>query len=295
MNKATRLIYVAQALVALTVTGCVTTGTHKAVVDDLSRTKETLLKTTDERDTLSKKSEECTADLTTALDQNQQLVTKVSSMGQNVEQLLGEKGELTSQRERMLTEKQNLAQEVEELRRLRAAAETRNAQYKRILEKLHKMIDAGTLQVKVRNGRMLVQMPSDVVFPAGSTRIKPVASEAITELAQTIKEFPDRKFQVVGHSDSTPIHSARFPSNWELSTQRAIEVVRLMIEAGVPPQMLSAAGQAEFDPIAPESDESSEAKMMNRRVELVFMPSINELPGFADIGGKTPESAPAAK
>ncbi|MEK7706132.1 MAG: OmpA family protein [Myxococcota bacterium] len=265
--------------------GCVTTGTHTAVVDELSRTKESLVKTGDERDTLKKKSDECTTDLTTALDQNQQLVTKVSSMGQNVEQLLGEKGELTQQRERMATEQQTLAKEIEELRRVRAASEARNAQYKRILEKLHKMIDAGTLQVKIRSGRMLVQMPSDVVFPAGSTRIKPEATEAITELARTIKEFPDRKFQVVGHSDSTPIHSARFPSNWELSTQRAIEVVRLMVEAGVPPQMLSAAGQAEFDPIVPDSDENPDAKTMNRRVELVFMPSINELPGFDDVAG----------
>jgi len=286
MKRKQRTLLGALSLVAPMAVGCVTSGTHQAVVDELAKTKDTLMQTTDERDSLKKKGDECNGDLTTALDQNQQLVAKVASMGQNVEQLLGEKGELASQREKLQAEQQALSKEVDELKRMRAASEARNAQYRKILEKLHKMIDAGTLQVKVRNGRMLVQMPSDVVFPAGSTRIKPEASEAITALAQTIREFPDRKFQVVGHSDATPIHTARFPSNWELSTQRAIEVVKLMIEAGVPPEMLSAAGQAEFDPIVPDAQDPEDLAT-NRRVELVFMPSIDELPGFDDVVGKT--------
>lgn len=265
------------SMFAALASSCVTSGTHQKVVDELAKTH-TELETT--RTTLGEEQSKAKAldeKLTVALDQNQQLVTKVSAMGQNVEQLLGEKDSLASER-------QALAKEIDELKRLRAAAEARNAEYRSVLEKLRKMIDAGTLSVKIRSGRMIVQMASDVVFPPGGTRIKNEAREAITELAATIKQFPDRKFQVVGHSDSTPIRTDRFPSNWELSSQRAIEVVRLMVEAGVPPEMLSAAGNAEFDPLA--ANDTDENKAFNRRVEIVFMPKLDELPGFDNVLSK---------
>ena len=272
------------AVMAFT-SACVSTGTHEAVVKELEKTRADLEATraglTKERDECVDKNKTCDQNLTTALDQNQQLVTKVASMGQNVEQLLGEKGELSKERERLEADQKNLAKEVDELKRMRAASEKRNAEYQTLIGKLAKMIDAGTLQVKVRNGRMLVQLSSDVVFPPGGTRIKPEGKDAFSQIAEALKQFPDRKFQVIGHSDSSPIHTERFPSNWELSMARSLEVVKLLIEAGVPPTMLSAAGAAEFDPLV--TNDSEENKAMNRRVELVFVPKIDELPGMDDV------------
>lgn len=250
-------------------TGCVTTGTFNAKVAEMNKAMEDQKAADqkaleDTRSDLTSQKKDCEDKLDTALSQKQILESKLTSMGQDVDQLLKEKGSLT--------------QEVDELRKMRAAAEARNADFRSLLEKFRKMIDAGTLQVKVRNGRMVVQMQSDVLFASGSAQLKPDAKVAITEIANTIKGFPERRFQVVGHSDSTPIMTARFPSNWELSSQRAIEVVKLMVDAGVPPEMISGAGNAEFDPIAP--NDSPENKAQNRRVEIVFMPKIDELPGF---------------
>lgn len=276
-------------------TGCVTTGTHEAAIaverdkqaklqGQLDETSTRLEQMTQDRDTWTKKTQESETKasdldsrLTSAMSQNSALVDKVNAMGQNVEQLLGEKDTLDAER-------QKLNAELQELRRMQTAAEARNAEYKRLIGKLAKMIDAGSLEVKIRKGRMLVTMSSDVLFSAGRAKLKPEAVEAIKELAATIAQFPERKFQVVGHSDPTPMHTARFPSNWELSSQRAIEVVRVMIEAGVPPEMLSAAGSAEFDPVV--GNETEEEMAMNRRVELVFVPKIDELPGFDQILGK---------
>lgn len=276
---------VACSLSLMLASACVTSGTHEAVVKELDSTRATLDATRTslgkERDECLAKAKTCDENLTTALDQNQQLVTKVSSMGQNVEQLLGEKGELAKERERLESDQKSLAKEIDELKRMRAASEKRAAEYQTLIGKLAKMIDAGTLQVKVRNGRMLVQLSSDVVFPPGGTRIKTEGKEAFTQIADAIKQFPDRKFQVIGHSDSTPIRTERFPSNWELSMARALEVVKLLIEAGVPPTMLSAAGSAEFDPLA--ENDTEENKAMNRRVELVFVPKIDELPGMSEV------------
>lgn len=270
------------ALTAPSLVACVSSGTHDEVLAQLDKTKQELAATEEkladeqkakaaQKEELDAKADELTSELATSRTENQTLVKKVTQMGQNVESLLGEKSELRK--------------EVEELDRMRAAAEARNKEYRKVFEQLQKMVDAGTLSIKFRNGRMLVQMSSDVVFPPGGTRIKEEAGEAIRELAGTIAQFPDRKFQVIGHSDATPIKTARFPSNWELSSQRAIEVVKLLTEAGVNPANISAAGAAEFDPVA--NNDTTENKSLNRRVEIVFLPKLDEIPG-AMIDGKDP-------
>ena len=75
--------------------------------------------------------------------------------------------------------------------------------------------------------------------------------------------------QIEGHSDGVPIHTAQFPSNWELSTARATELTRLLIEKyGIPPARLSAAGYAEYHPIADNATE--EGRTLNRRVDIIL-------------------------
>ena len=91
----------------------------------------------------------------------------------------------------------------------------------------------------------------------------------------SFRTIGDRKFQVAGDTDNVPIHNERFASNWELSTARAVEVVRFLIAQGVRPELLSAAGYGEFDPVAPNEDAGGRAK--NRRIEITLQPNIDEL------------------
>ena len=86
------------------------------------------------------------------------------------------------------------------------------------------MIDAGQLKVVIRDGRMLIALPNDVLFDSGKTDIKPDGQAALAKVAQVLATIADRNFLVAGHTDDVPIHTARFPSNWELSTARAVEV-----------------------------------------------------------------------
>lgn len=287
--KKGKIILVAPLVVGMLGAGCMMSSTHEQLMKDeqakaaaqLDQTRKKLTKERDEQAELKKK---CETNLSNAQAANKKIEADLAARSMQIEKLLDEKGALTKERKHLTAEQQKLSSEIQELQRMRAAAEKRSAEYKDLLKKLAKMIDAGSLQVKVRNGRMLVQMSSDVLFAPASTRLKPEAKEGIQELAATLATFSGRKFQVLGHSDSTPIHSARFPSNWELSSQRAIEVVKLMIEAGVPPQMLSAAGAAEFDPLV--ENDTPENRAINRRVEIIFMPKIDELPGFDEVLGK---------
>ena len=115
--------------------------------------------------------------------------------------------------------------------------------------------------------------PSDVLFDPGSAELKPAAAAQLNKLSTALKEIegnipPDLAWvmRVDGHTDNTPINSAEFPSNWELSSSRAISVVRYLMSQGISPEHLVAAGFGEFQPIA--SGDSDQALAKNRRIEL---------------------------
>ncbi|MFA9387609.1 MAG: peptidoglycan -binding protein [Methyloceanibacter sp.] len=115
--------------------------------------------------------------------------------------------------------------------------------------------------------------PSDVLFDPGSAELKPAAATQLNKLSTALKEIegnipPDLAWvmRVDGHTDITPINSAEFPSNWELSSARAISVVRYLMDQGISPEHLVAAGFGEFQPI--DSGESDQALAKNRRIEL---------------------------
>ncbi len=115
--------------------------------------------------------------------------------------------------------------------------------------------------------------PSDVLFDPGSAELKPAAATQLNKLSTALKEIegnipPDLAWvmRVDGHTDNTPINSVEFPSNWELSSARAISVVRYLMSQGIAPRHLVAAGFGEFQPI--DSGDSDQALAKNRRIEL---------------------------
>ena len=114
---------------------------------------------------------------------------------------------------------------------------------------------------------------AEVLFPSGSEQINPNGEAELGKLASAIlelqKEIPPEiqwVLRVDGHTDVRPMTSGRFPSNWELSSARAISVVRFLIDKGVPPQRLVAAGFGEFQPL--EQGDTEEIYAKNRRIEL---------------------------
>jgi len=166
--------------------------------------------------------------------------------------------------------------ELEDLRKQRAEAESRYAQFREIAMRFREMVDTGKLQVVSRKGNMVVQLPSEVLFPSASADLSKEGELAVLEVGLVLKQFPGRRFMVVGHTDSVPVKSSGYVSNWELSTARAVTVTRFLIQAGMKPDNLVAAGAAEFDPIADNKGASGRQK--NRRIEIVALPDIKELP-----------------
>jgi chemotaxis protein MotB len=153
-----------------------------------------------------------------------------------------------------------LARQVQELQRYRSDF------FGRLRELLKDRKD-----IKVVGDRFVFE--SEVLFPTGQATLTPEGlatmdqlASAIIELQNEIPKEIDWALQVNGHTDIRPIASPQFPSNWELSTARAISVVRYLISRGVSPTRLVAAGYGEFQPLNTGKDEAS--LQQNRRIEL---------------------------
>jgi chemotaxis protein MotB len=169
----------------------------------------------------------------------------------------------------------DLQKHLSALETAQATAEARAALYKDLSFRLKRQIDDGDLSIVVRDGRMVLQLPNDVLFDTGQTELKPAGKRTLAAVAEVIKTMPHRQFQIAGHTDSVPIHNAQFESNWELSTGRALRVVHLLIEKGVDAPKLSAAGYGEIDPVA--KNDSVEGKKRNRRTEITLQSNIDEI------------------
>jgi chemotaxis protein MotB len=172
--------------------------------------------------------------------------------------------------------------ELAQLRAQKADADKRMAAIEDIQKQFAKMIDTGQLQVAARHGALVVSLPAEVLFPSGSSVLSKQGEYAVVEVAAVLKRFPDRRYLVVGHTDNQDFAKSKTPDpcapkdNWQLSTERALTVTRVLVAAGMESKNLIPAGEGEHDPIAANS--SSDGRQKNRRIEIALLPAISELP-----------------
>lgn len=179
----------------------------------------------------------------------------------------------------------NLAEQrkaLEEYARRTEQLDAIRKRFEQLRNKLQKLTQLG-LKVEVRNNRMLIQLPGDVLFDSGRDKLKREGEEIVLQVAEVIRNDADlakRRFQVAGHTDSKPLVGGQFKDNWGLSAMRARSVAVLLTSpgpdgGGLPPANWSAAGYADTDPVA--SNETPDGRQRNRRVELVVQPDVTEM------------------
>jgi chemotaxis protein MotB len=160
-----------------------------------------------------------------------------------------------------------------------ARAAKRLEEYNSMLKQLKSMIDSGKLKVRIVRNKMVIELPEAVLFASGSAKLKKEGIRVLAELGPVLASIKGREFQVGGHTDNKPIRTKRFPSNWELSGARAIDVGELLIEYGVPGNRISAAAYADTQPV--ESNDTAEGRAKNRRIEIALQPNLDELPDLS--------------
>lgn len=232
-----------------------------------------------------------------ALDQNISLQadlenkdTKISELETLTSQLERRLGRATDDKESLRASIVQMKQALKEMSERKRETEKRMAEFRRLVSRLKSFTESGQLTVKIVDGRMVVALPGDVLFKSGSARLSDEGGKTVTSVAEILKDIDKRVFQVEGHTDNVPIKTSQFPSNWELASQRAANVVKQMLEAGMPKNRISVASFADTRPVA--SNDSGEGRQLNRRIEIVIVPDMSALPGYDELNQLAEDAKP---
>jgi len=198
----------------------------------------------------------------------------IAGLEQKIMAGIKDRGQLKSSLEEM-------TKAMEEMRARQAEQRKRLQEFADLTRRFKRLTDAGTLSVKIIDGKMVVSLGSDVLFPAGSSKLSKEGADALKEVTAQLAAIKDKKYQIEGHTDNQPIATAAFPSNWELASARALSVVKMMIQNGMPAERVSAASYAETHPVKPNDSVANRAQ--NRRVEIVVVPDLSSLPGYDEL------------
>ncbi|MEC4678515.1 MAG: OmpA family protein [Nitrospirota bacterium] len=167
----------------------------------------------------------------------------------------------------MLSEAEKVAEE--KVRNAQEAIRARES----LINSLQTEIDQGNVKISQMNDRLSVQIVSKILFSSGSDQVTGEGKGVLKKVSLSLKNLTKNKIRIEGHTDNVPIGpvlARKFPSNWELSTARATQVVRYLSQEEVNPKNLLAVGMAEHTPIA--SNDSPEGRQKNRRIEIVLTP-----------------------
>ncbi|MBL6448191.1 OmpA family protein [Fulvivirga sp. 29W222] len=212
--------------------------------------------------------------------------------------LLNNSGKLTrdlaQQQERLLALKENLEQTKRVNESLSTDLSERERKVKELesilknkdkaVQELKKKITSALLSfkendltVEVKNGKVYVSLAEQLLFQSGSTVIDKKGVMALQQLAKALKDQNDIHIMVEGHTDDVPISrtSQYMKDNWDLSVLRATSIIRILTEAGVASNQVTAAGRGEFSPVGINDD--AQGRQKNRRTEIIITPDLDEL------------------
>ncbi|RZK18734.1 MAG: hypothetical protein EOO86_09410 [Pedobacter sp.] len=173
-----------------------------------------------------------------------------------------------------LAAREKRLKEVEEV--LRKRDEATNALKEKLQQALLGFTKNG-LTVEIKNGKVYVSLTDKLLFPSGSIIIDEKGKQALTELANVLKQQPEINIAVEGHTDNQKINNlGQIKDNWDLSVLRATSVVRYLTEnEKVESVRMTATGKGEFQPLG--SNAGADGRSKNRRIEIVLSPKLDEL------------------
>lgn len=281
-------------------TGCVSTKSYKAALEESAGRKTQLEQTQNELDNskqentrLKKEMEDSKAalerEISSLKSQLQELSSKGIMTSKEIEALKQEKERLSASDKAKGDEIANLAKEKEylnrELERLQIkAGEISSAKelelanikstYETLVKEMQNEIEQGDIKITQAVDRLSVNLVEKILFDSGKAEIKPEGLKILKRVGDILKGVSDKQIRIEGHTDNVPIGAKirqKYPTNWELSTTRASNVVRYLQDTvGVDPKMLFAAGFSEYRPVA--LNKTEEGKAQNRRIEIVLLP-----------------------
>ena len=206
-------------------------------------------------------------DATAATQRAQAAEAEKTELAQKVEKLETEKTELATAKEELSKDVQAKTGELEQLK----------GTYDKLEDKMKDEIAKGDIRLSQSGGKLRVDLVDKILFDSGEAVISKRGEGVLSRVGAVLAAMDDKQIQVSGHTDSNPISeklAPQFPTNWELSVSRAVNVVRFLEEkASVPAKNLTATGYGQYHPIA--SNKSAAGRARNRRIEILLTPSLD--------------------
>jgi chemotaxis protein MotB len=277
-----RIVFLAVAgLMALALSGCVSQGTYRLKEDEakglsgeLGDLKQQYGKLSADNSALKAEFDKLKGEAAGLAKENQALTKDKSEL----EQVLKAKSDTLSKNVSDLRQKVADLQEEnrklgDEIAALQKAKEEKvkevSSTYEHLLENMKSEIAQGQVTISELKGKLTVNMEAAILFDSGKADVKTDGIAILLKMVPTLKEVKDKSIRIEGHTDNVPIRSAQFPSNWELSAARAINVAKYLQQQGLDPANLSAAAFSEFKPVADNATKEGRAK--NRRIEITLV------------------------
>jgi chemotaxis protein MotB len=278
---------------SLLAAGCVSKSNYQRKVDEAAQLTETVRgfetdyqQLARQKEALIASNDQLNRQLTDAMEKSsnlQQDLLRARADIDRLEKVLSARSEETGHAlaemrqtiDRLQAENQDLAHQVEQER---IAREARIAQmkstYDELVQKMETEIQRGEITISELQGKLTVNMVERILFDSGKADIKPAGLEVLKRVGDILKEVADKNIRVEGHTDNVPISprlQQTFPSNWELSTARATNVVHFLQDrVGIPGERLSASGFSQYSPVA--ANDTPEGRAQNRRIQIELVP-----------------------
>ena len=252
------------ALIPFVFAGCVSKSEYMKTVDAANALEVDNSRLKNELTAAGKRNEQLTAD---RAELERLLAARSGELGRSIAELRQRMGALESENIRLahdLAEAQKAREE-----KVREVSST----YEQLMEKMKGEIAKGQVTISELQGKLTVNMVDAILFDSGKAEIKPEGLVVLGKVIEILKSVNDKAIRIEGHTDGMPIAGSlaqRYPTNWELSAARAINVARYLQKQAINPGVLSAAGFGEFKPVADNATLEGRAK--NRRIEIVLVP-----------------------
>jgi len=218
------------------------------------------------------------SDLTDASKRNDQLTADQAQLERTLALKAGELGKTIVDLRQRVSGLENdngrLSRELSESNKAREEKVREvSSTYEQLVAKMKGEIDKGHVTISELKGKLTVNMVDAILFDSGKAEVKQEGLVVLGKVIEIIKTVNDKAIRIEGHTDNKPIVgplTQRYPTNWELSAARAINVARYLQKQGIEPTKLSAAAFSEFKSVADNGTLEGRAK--NRRIEIVLVP-----------------------
>lgn len=240
----------------------------KQLQDDLSKLNARLVEALQQNSKLQR-------DLLAAYANQERQEGNLSLHQQQIDAMHEQLTDMQQTNDQLLTtiEELNHALEKEKIAREARLAKVKNT-YNQLVGALEDEIKRGELTISNLEGQLSVNLLNKILFDSGKTTIKKEGQKVLQTLGDVLNKFPDKALQIAGHTDNVQISERlreRYPSNWELSTARATNVVHfLQDKVGLSGERMIAAGYSEYQPVA--DNEDAEGRALNRRIQILLVP-----------------------